>query len=343
MNVSFLIGNGFDLSCGIKSRYRDVYEEYIKTQSNSSLIERFKQDISYEIDNWGDFEVAMSKYMAQFNKEEDFLTCLRDFRRFLKKYLKREEKAFNKLRNNYELNNIVKAEMKRSTESFYQGFTHNLDNEIEQLIKKSDSSYIWYHYINFNYTFVFDNLIKLIDFSPSIIHIHGDLDEQLVLGMDNEDQLYAPFTITNKTRRGFIKSFFNTEYDSERLNNAMSYINRSDIICVYGMSLGESDERWRKSIFRWLLEDEKRHLFIYQYNLSSKLIDDIDERMDNEEDAKTELLSRLGLTEEEETKIFPRLHIPCGKNIFTVHDTIQNYQAEQEIEMKKKRENNDQL
>lgn len=33
MNITFLIGNGFDLNCGLKSKYSDVYDQYCSTQS----------------------------------------------------------------------------------------------------------------------------------------------------------------------------------------------------------------------------------------------------------------------------------------------------------------------
>ena len=48
MNVTFLIGNGFDLACGMKTRYSDVYERYIKTPSATPIIEQFKDDLIKE-------------------------------------------------------------------------------------------------------------------------------------------------------------------------------------------------------------------------------------------------------------------------------------------------------
>ena len=45
MSTVFLIGNGFDLSCGMKTRYSDMYKEYCKILPNdSSLIKKFKSD-----------------------------------------------------------------------------------------------------------------------------------------------------------------------------------------------------------------------------------------------------------------------------------------------------------
>jgi len=44
MNIVFIIGNGFDLNLGLKTKYTDVYKDYCKTStSDSELIRRFKK------------------------------------------------------------------------------------------------------------------------------------------------------------------------------------------------------------------------------------------------------------------------------------------------------------
>ena len=42
VNLVFLIGNGFDLNCGLKSRYVDAYKYYCsKTEHDSETIKKF--------------------------------------------------------------------------------------------------------------------------------------------------------------------------------------------------------------------------------------------------------------------------------------------------------------
>lgn len=60
MSTLFLIGNGFDLNCGMKTRYFDVYKGYVKESSSSEIIKNFKERITSNIENWGDFEMAMA-------------------------------------------------------------------------------------------------------------------------------------------------------------------------------------------------------------------------------------------------------------------------------------------
>ena len=77
MNVTFMIGNGFDLRLGMKTRYTDMYDGYISTPSDNEIIEIFKatlkSDSSQKYQTWGDFEIAMAHHAKNFKKEEDFI------------------------------------------------------------------------------------------------------------------------------------------------------------------------------------------------------------------------------------------------------------------------------
>lgn len=44
--VTFIIGNGFDIGLGMKTRYSDVYDEYVKTPSATEVIRAFKEELS---------------------------------------------------------------------------------------------------------------------------------------------------------------------------------------------------------------------------------------------------------------------------------------------------------
>ena len=61
--VTFIIGNGFDIGLGMKTRYGDVYDEYVKTPSATEVIKAFKKDLSQRTpyDKWSDFEMGMAE------------------------------------------------------------------------------------------------------------------------------------------------------------------------------------------------------------------------------------------------------------------------------------------
>lgn len=72
MNITYLVGNGFDVNIGLKSAYADFYKAYVKVQSENEpdVIKRFKAGINNYIKNetgkedlqtidWRDLEIAL--------------------------------------------------------------------------------------------------------------------------------------------------------------------------------------------------------------------------------------------------------------------------------------------
>lgn len=49
MNVTFLIGNGFDINLGLDTRYSDFYPYFIKNASSDNMIRNW---ISKDIELW---------------------------------------------------------------------------------------------------------------------------------------------------------------------------------------------------------------------------------------------------------------------------------------------------
>lgn len=334
-----MIGNGFDLNCGLKTRYKDVYKEYCKTQSSNKLIQKFKEDINMDIQNWGDFEVAMCNYLPNFNSEKDFLMCLRDFKSFLNSYLMQIDNEFIILVKKTSRFVPVASELYHSINDFYKGITHTITNSIDSIINKNTK----YNVITFNYTSAFEAIYNrsVMNLQMPVItfnHIHGILNDDVVLGMDSIEQIKdIKFTLSNKGKRAFIKPYFNEMYDADRMNLAKTVIENSNIICVFGMSLGISDYSWRTLLYKWLLNDKNRHLFIYEHSLSGIKTWSAEEKLDYEEDEKINLLQNIWqLPSGGIESIFDNVHIPCGKNIFNFTDAFIKSEKEAE-EIRKSR------
>lgn len=332
MDITFIIGNGFDINCGMKCTYRDVYKGYVKEPSASPVVAKFKKEIASDIQTWADFEVAMAQYLPNFFYEKEFLLCLRDFKKYLSLHLKKEDEKFSNLLSDIEITNKTNREMVHSLNTFYHGISHNLDYQIETLIRKSSP---YFRAITFNYTSVFDRLYTPLKGAKedNVLHIHGSLkDNDIVLGMDNMKQLpTTPFQLSTRAERAFIKPMFNKAFDEARFTKAMSWIQSSTIICVYGLSLGESDFTWRNLLFKWLLEDNSRHLFLYDYSCSSLSNLTADEKLDYEDDAKEQLLTSWKVLRSEQRACIDRIHIPCGRNIFNIGTILQKELDKSEI------------
>ena len=105
MNITFLIGNGFDLNCGLKSSYNDMYDGYCEEEeTDSKAIKKFKNLINKNLENWSNFEWTMAEMINEFETENDFIECLTDFEKYLNNYLAKEEANFFE---KYQTNEII--------------------------------------------------------------------------------------------------------------------------------------------------------------------------------------------------------------------------------------------
>lgn len=325
-NVTFLIGNGFDLSFGVHSQYRDIYKAYSETHTSA---EPFVENFKGEIQHWSNFEMDLAKFAAKCSTEAQIVDCLRDFKQFTEDYLIEEQKAalYARMRNPKDMQKVL-AEFAISLEEFYTNNYPNITTKIESILNNEQ---IDYHFITFNYTKILDEFINGSQpylskgIANPAIHIHGKLQENVTFGIDNEQQLpELPYSLTGRGRRALIKPIFNSEFDKQRMENAQEVIKKSDVLCIYGLSLGDSDLMWRKAICDWMLDDPQHHMFLYIHEVSSKKLSQADERMDYEEDIKESIFKSWGIEKRYISPFSSQFHIPVSKNIFDFQHISEN-------------------
>lgn len=335
MKITFLIGNGFDLRIGMNTRFADMYEGYIAQTSTSDVIQKFKEMLKAdapEYKTWGDFEMAMAKKAKDFEDEGSFIECLRDFKLYMVLHLENEQRMFNQRMSVYRsLKSYCIDELSVSVAKFYASLRPNVINEFVRLGVDNKPKY---QFISFNYTTVFDSLLPAPMQKP--IHIHGKLDADVVLGADNLDQVKdLPYEITKRFNRAFIKPEFNKSYDDSRIKKAEEIIDSSDIVCVYGMSLGKSDLSWTKRLKDWLLSCKDNHLVCYVYDKREFNKSNWDAIIDEEEDRIVTLLGKICDSSEEMDKVFNQIHIPVGHDIFDIDALLKSKTNELDEENRK--------
>lgn len=96
VRITFLIGNGFDLNLGLKTRYTDFYPHYCSMPSHrhreiARFRELLKQTGSHPL--WADFEKALGECTSvpPLHQQQPLRSCLQDFKRQFAAYLKAEE------------------------------------------------------------------------------------------------------------------------------------------------------------------------------------------------------------------------------------------------------------
>lgn len=314
-----IIGNGFDRNCGLNTRFKDVYKAYFGSPSKDELIKNFKSDIKSDLENWSDFEFSMSQYAQKFDSEDAFLLCLDDFSSFMHSYLNSIQDDFYNVWNKLATHKETFNSFKNSIYRLGQGVSHNLDDYIITNRANDISSM---GFISLNYTLFLDTFLKLcfkIE-DNKVMHVHGKLGDDPILGMDRVEQLKLKFPVSDRLKRHFIKPFFNEEYDTKRISHAKDMINGANFIYVYGASLGESDLSWRESLINWLCNNENHHLFLY-FHRNEELDSSVKSIvLDSEIAEKNRIISEWGIIKDDIP--FNRLHVPCGIKLFNLKNAV---------------------
>lgn len=288
MNVTILVGNGFDLNLNLKTQYTDFIKDYCEnTEGDNQVIEKFKKDIAKDCENWANAELAFGQYTANFqtqnNGAEEFCDCHEDFCRKLALYLKAQEKRLNW---DFTSRDIAQA---FSDCIIYSNLIGGLSEVERTAIRKSISYHgdgITYNFIDYNYTRALDKwfeettrnpvclggrLLKDRHFENSLghlYHIHGDVENNMVLGVNDESQISEIDIFENyepEYKESLIKPLTNEMNGANVDESCKKLIEESNLIYVYGMSLGKTDMLWWRRIIDWLINHQNAHIIIYAY------------------------------------------------------------------------------
>lgn len=273
MKVTFLIGNGFDLSVGLNTSYKAFFTHYINNYPDDLLAEQINRDM----DNWSDLELALGRFTGKISPitKDKFWDSEYNLENALAEYLQKETERIHL--ENTEISEKTENEMYRFLTGFYK---KNQDEDIESLkrILEDASNVIEYSFITFNYTDTLEQCLNTLGKRvPSFaslpiasyknqkaLHIHGSIrDNTMVLGVNDENQIANADFREPDSKERLIKSDINESYGNTRKQDAQAVIENSSIICVFGMSLGETDQIWWQSIANWLRQDLSRELVIF--------------------------------------------------------------------------------
>lgn len=333
MKVLFILGNGFDINLGLKTRYQDFYDFYSKSHSSNDSVMRLKNHISKNTDGyWSDLELALGEYTKEFKCTEDFDEVIDDIRLSLSSYLEKIENNFNNLsiEGKYfsdDLNNFEKYLIPSDQEKIYKFKKNFIENNWSTNI------------VAFNYTDIVERITKnLIDdiigihrsgsierrniLNKKILHIHGLVNDGMVLGVNDLSQVSNTKLHNNiDIEESIVKSKCN-EANGEHLSfRFFKKIEEADIICAFGLSFGDSDKMWWEKIGEKLKQDCRLVIFDRKYDVS-KLQKHKLARLRRE--IKSNFLNQTGLEENIKDSISNKIFVGVNTAIF--QKTISNPQ-----------------
>lgn len=349
MNITFLIGNGFDVSLGIQSSYSKFYEWYCAKHSKISHIETFRKSIDQEIKSnksdeekvWADFEVGIGQYTSNFTTEtvDLFLDCFTDAQENIQEYLKSEIKKFK-------LDNFAQDDFLRYSESlwkFYDELSEMNKNSIKDTINSSSNENIKISFVTFNYTDTLETILSKIPDAPlhswrngssvysyilnrEIIHVHGTIDNAPILGVNDETQIANKDLLeTPQFREFLIKAESVKALGHLWQSQAETLISNSKIVCVLGMSLGVTDAKWWRKLNEWLKVNSSRKVIIFWYERNPPSKSAYIKELQCIDKVKEKLLSYSNFSDSERTRVKNQIYVVINTKKFM---KLQNMEQE---------------
>lgn len=331
MNITFLIGNGFDVGIGMKSRFKDFFPVYQKNAcEKEESIRSFSDEIGSDYDTWADFEVALGKYTLKFNTEtkQVFIEQVKDFEKDFIEYLMNNEMKLK-------IDGSIESSMKNALMQYYD--LKNLAPESNETIKKvyyahSLENYV-YNFVNFNYTFTLEKCLKTIsqnvvcrrkhgnvekvDRVGKIVHVHGNCDLYPIIGVNDKSQIAnKELAEDEEFCRYIVKPLLNKLLRQGNDTSATNIISQSTIICIYGMALGQTDKKWWELLIKWLNGNQERQLVIFDYDNKYTTLTQFGWL--EKEDSILNKLAQYSENEIDIEKMRSRIHIAVHKNIFSL-------------------------
>lgn len=329
MNIVFLIGNGFDLNLGLKTKYRNFYDYYIKLPSNTTTIEKFKEALSNNLDNWADLELELGKYAKNFDieSESNFVELLYDIQDALADYLDKLDSMFT----------VTEDDKKKAINDlleFEKYLTQREQEEYAAYKTPLTTSAISVKVATFNYTQTFEKIYgwngRVLDLGSRKIgnsnysttmslfeHVHGTTISNMILGVNDVSQIESE-DLKNSilTRRALIKTEMNENAGTMRDARCANAIETADVICIYGMSLGDTDCFWWEKVGLRIAKSNAR-LFIF-----SK-VDEFPRRREymasnKKDEIKNLFVSHLDFDDSSKERIKKQTFVCLNSNMFKV-------------------------
>lgn len=322
MNILFLIGNGFDLNLGLKTRYLDFIKYYLDIESINEVVQKHKNNILKDYPNWSDLELALGAYTENILLPTEFDLFFEDILDHLGDYLTEQEQILhiNKINISKFLEYLCYPD-----QSLPQG-----DRNKILTFKEKWESHEWYiRIITFNYTYILDKLLQEFK-KESVVgthhneikikfrgleHIHGYVDNRMIMGVNDIGQIKnQDFHKNPDIVEAFIKPKCNAAQKHTIDEWCEDQIKSANLICIFGSSLGETDAHWWKEIGERLRDDCK--LIIFTKGEEIKIRKGY-LRGRVERDIKQLFLKRTGLSGEDRISTEEKIFIGVNTDVFS--------------------------
>ena len=339
MNIVYLIGNGFDINLGLNTRYCDFYKYYLESQQSDNSnphVKELKKSLKTFLDQipllntkdecakWSDLEFALGEYTKEFKSVSEFQTIYYDLYDNLADYIEQESDKLVTFENVSQLyNDLI------SPENHLPSLDKNI---IRDYGSKWNNTSQWnVNIITFNYTLTIEQLLgyqnKQLSLGKnryghpiilnSINHIHGTVNEHMLLGVNDILQIGNESFRDNQALQNILVKPQTNKMLKELIDvRCKKIIQEANLICLFGLSLGDTDSLWWKLIGEQL---KKNNTMILYFAKGEEIPKRRFHLIGNKEiELKEYLLSKSELSIEEKKNIQDKIFIGYNTKIFSL-------------------------
>lgn len=333
MNITFMIGNGFDRNLGLKTKYSDFIAWYKETPAETDTLRKFRKYISKNEELWSAAEEELGNYTAQFESGAGaaFYECHKDICEHLAKYLKDEQRKFESQAVINEIENTF-SQLNTLTSPFHTDEKAVLD----AVYNKCKSENVVFNFIIYNYTDTLDQCLELIRNKQGLLgshrfsntihnhavgkihHVHGTVNSQMVFGVNDQSQIAKPDIFDceygDLYEELLIKQQANHGYQESADDKAKKLLDNSTILYIYGMSIGATDKLWWERVCSWLAGSPDHHIIFFRHSIPAEGVMGTDRKI-AERKARRTITQYSQLDDQKKQAIESRIHV-TDTNIF---------------------------
>lgn len=268
-------------------------------------------------------EEAFGKFTSRIDTEEDFQSLYFELSDCLQEYLKSEDGKF-----------IPSEELKSKFQNdflSFGGYLGEFDRIRYSQFVNGCSDGININVITLNYTNTLEKLLSLKTqnsnvtkiFNSSkvlhnVIHVHGGLNDAIIIGVDNEKQIAnEKFRMNDNVKDLLIKIQSNHAMKFLKHEHCEEFIKEANLVILYGTSLGDTDLRWWKQIGNEL--KRRNNIAIIQHLHHHNEIKPTRRQLlaQIERNHQNKLMQKLGIKQDEfSQKLANRLFFTVNSDIF---------------------------
>ena len=280
MVITLIVGNGFDIGLGMKTKYTDFIDMcYLKKERQpGTALWRLKEHLVKDKEeagkdwwkrNWADAEKEFGRLdvpvLGEQSTVADFEECLADFKNEFQLFLKKQNDAIripnDKVMELYQnMGNCVFGIGERLRSKYKKSFFRRI----------AQGGVVDVNVITYNYTDVLDRLLlKREDYKPGngivcklpsgneipyrfneVLHVHGNFATEIIFGVDDKAQIINEKVRDACLRKNyFIKKIVDDFLGNENESRARDMIQGSSCVITLGLSFGETDRSWWELLF----------------------------------------------------------------------------------------------